>query len=219
MACGARDVLESARVHATLEEALAKKSLVVGTTRRRGSRRGLILPLSEAALQIVRTAGKNRVAVLFGNEHNGLSNSEIAACGLLVTIPSHPGCASLNLAQSVMLTAYELSQVGRQAPSPPLADDREVRDLLATIRQTLAVLGYGRRGNRDLGADITVNIRRLFGRAGLTDWELGMIRGLCRRVEDRVGSAAPGDAAAGKPRTPRRPKGSARASRSGPRRS
>lgn len=186
MACGAGDVLEGARVHASIEKAVADKSLVVGTTRRRGSRRGMILPIGEVAPEIARAAAGNKVAILFGNEHNGLSNDEIAACGLLATIPSDTRCPSLNLAQSVMLTAYELGRVGRRSASPPLASDREVRVLLSRVRQTLEVLGYGRSGSRDLGADILLNIRRLIGRAGVTEWELRMIRGLCRRIEDRT---------------------------------
>lgn len=189
-ACGAKDVLERARVYATLDAAVLEKSLVVGTTRRRGSRRGIILPMRAAAGKIVAAAAKNPVAVLFGNEHNGLTNREIGACGLLATIPSHPRAPSLNLAQSVMLAAYEMSQVEGAAPSPDLVGDKEVQALMKRVRETLALLGYGRQGSRDLRADMTLNIRRLVGRAGLTEWELGMIHGLCRRIDEKTGTPA-----------------------------
>ena len=190
MACGAKDILERARVRATLEAAVSEKSLIVGTTRRRGSRRGIILPLRDAAGEITKAARENGVAILFGNEHNGLTNREIAACGLLATIPAHPRAPSLNLAQSVMLTAYELSQHGRPAPSPHLVKDSEVRELLERVERTLAQLGYGRKGSRDLREDMMLNIRRLVGRAGLTEWELGMLQGLCRRIDEKTGTAA-----------------------------
>jgi TrmH family RNA methyltransferase len=190
MACGAKDVLAAAGVYPSLDQAISDKSLVVGTTRRRGSHRGIILPMRMAAGDIARAAAKNTVAVLFGNEHTGLTNREIAACGLLATIPSDARAPSLNLAQSVMLAAYELGQVGRATPSPPLVGEREVRALMKKVRATLTTLGYGRRGSRDLRADIALNIRRLVGRAGLTDWELRMIRGLCRRIEDKAGAPA-----------------------------
>ncbi len=188
MACGGADVLERARVYPTLVGALEDKTLVVGTTRRRGSRRGLILPVAAAAAKIAKAAAGNKVAILFGNEHNGLTNREIEACGLLATIPSNPGAPSLNLAQSVMLAAYELSRAApAAAAAPPLVGNREVRELMKRVRETLDVLGYGKKGDRDLRADILLNIRRLVGRAGLTAWELGMIHGLCRRIRERTG--------------------------------
>lgn len=189
LACGATDILHAARVYATLREAVSEKSLVVGTTRRRGSRRGIILPIASAAAEIAKSAAKNKVAILFGNEHNGLTNREIEACGLLATIPSNPAAPSVNLAQSVMLTAYELSRVKSARAGPPLVGSRDIQELMKRIRVTLDVLGYGKKGDRDLRADILRNVRRLIGRAGLTEWELGMIHGLCRRVEDKVKSA------------------------------
>jgi TrmH family RNA methyltransferase len=188
MACGAADVLEGALVHRSLREALAEKSLVVGTTRRRGSRRGIILPAAAAAAEIAKAAAGNKVAVLFGNEHNGLTNREIEACGLLATIPSNPGSPSLNLSQSVMLVAYELSRVAPAETAPPLVGSREIQDLMKRVRVTLDLLGYGKKGDRDLRADIMRNIKRLVGRAGLTAWEMGMIHGLCRRIREKTGT-------------------------------
>ena len=190
LACGARDLLESARIHSSLKEALADKALVVGTTRRRGSRRGIILPVSETAARIARTAVRNKVAVLFGNEHNGLTNREVEACGLLATIPSHPTAPSLNLGQSVMLVAYELSRVAPAGGAPPLVGSREIQEVMKRVRPALDALGYGKKGDRDLGAEILLNIRRLVGRAGLTPWEAAMIRGLCRRVRERTAPSA-----------------------------
>jgi TrmH family RNA methyltransferase len=197
MACGAKDVLEHVRIHPTILRAVSDKALVVGTTRRRGSRRGIILPIRTAARKIAAAAAKNSVAVIFGNEHNGLTNREIDACGMLATIPSHPGSPSLNLAQSVMLVAYELSQVDPTTFAPPLVKSGDIRRLLKRIETTLDILGYQPKGDRDLKADIMRNIKRLVGRAGLTEWELKMIYGLCRRIEDKTGTASPDRARAG----------------------
>ena len=187
MACGARKVLEGARVHRSLKDAIADKSLVAGTTRRRGRRRGIILPASAAAEELAKAAALTKVAVLFGNEHNGLTNSELEACGLLATIPSNPGCPSLNLSQSVMIFAYELSRVEPAGDSPPLVGSKEIQRLMRRVHATLDALGYGKKGDRDLAADIMRNIRRLVGRAGLTPWELNMLYGLCGRVVRKVG--------------------------------
>jgi TrmH family RNA methyltransferase len=191
MACGAREVLEGARVHRSLKDAIADTSLVAGTTRRRGRRRGIILPASAAAVELAKAAALNKVAVLFGNEHNGLTNSELEACGLLATIPSNPGCPSLNLSQSVMILAYELSRVAPSGDAVPMVGSREVQHLMKRVRAALDILGYGKKGDRDLRADIIRNLRRLVGRAGLTAWELNMLLGLCSQVSRKVGVARP----------------------------
>jgi len=59
----------------------------------------------------------NRVAILFGNEHSGLTNGETDCCSFLLTMPSSTSFPSLNLAQSVMLVAYELSSPAGRRPA------------------------------------------------------------------------------------------------------
>lgn len=197
MACGAKDLLERAPVHASFEDAVAGASLVVGTTRRRGRRRGLFLPLEDGAARIVKAAAGNRVAILFGNEHNGLTNRELDACAFLLTIPTDPAAPSLNLAQSVLLTAYALSRLPAPGPAPKFVTQVEVRALLRKLRATIKALDYAARGDRDLEADILRNIRQVIGRAGLTTWEYNMIVGLCSQAERKL-AGRPARAAASK---------------------
>lgn len=185
MACQAKDVLEQAKVYRTLRPAIARKSLVVGTTRRLGSRRGMVMDVRQTARRIAKTAASNRVAVLFGNEHTGLTNRELEHCGLVLTIPSASSSPSLNLAQSVMIVAYELRRTGAQEKPLPLTDNREVQQLFRRIPATLKALGYARKGDKDLAAEITRHLKRLIGRSGLTEWELNMLLGLCTRIEKR----------------------------------
>ena len=186
MACQAKDVLEKAKVHRTLRAAIAGKSLIVGTTRRLGSRRGLIMDVRQAARRMVEAAGSNRVAVLFGNEHSGLTNRDLDECGLVLTIPSSLEFPSLNLAQSVMIVAYELVRAGTREKVPPLLENRGVRRLFRRIPQTLRSLGYARAGDKDLSAEIARHLQKLLGRSGLTEWELNMLLGLCTQVERKV---------------------------------
>jgi TrmH family RNA methyltransferase len=186
MACQARDVLEQAKIHRTLRAAIAGKSLIVGTTRRLGSRRGLILEVRQAARRMAAATASNRVAVLFGNEHSGLTNRELDECGLVLTIPSNPAFPSLNLAQCVMIVAYELGRAGTRHKAPPLLENREVLGLFRRIPKTLHSLGYARAGDKDLPAEITRHLKKLLGRSGLTEWELNMLLGLCTQVERKV---------------------------------
>jgi tRNA/rRNA methyltransferase len=187
MACGGKDVLERAPVYETFDEAIAGASLVVGTTRRRGLRRGLFLPLEDGVERIARAAPGNRVAILFGNEHNGLTNRELESCAFLLTIPTDPAAPSLNLAQSVLLTAYALSRLPAPGPAPKFVTQAEVRALLKKLRATIKALDYAARGDRDLEADILRNIRQVIGRAGLTTWEYNMLFGLCSQAERKLG--------------------------------
>lgn len=188
MACQAKDVLAQAKVYRTFRSAIAGKSLVVGTTRRLGSRRGLILEVREAAQQIARAARSGRVGILFGNEHSGLTNRELDECGLVLTIPSDSSSPSLNLAQSVMIVAYELSRVKTLKRPSPLLENREIRKLFRRIPKALKALGYARAGDKDLPSEIARNLKRLIGRSGLTEWELNMLLGLCTQIETRTGS-------------------------------
>jgi TrmH family RNA methyltransferase len=186
MACNAFDILAKAKTYSNLNEALETKTLVVGTTRRLGRTRGLILPLEEGIKKVIASAKKNRVALLFGREDKGLSNREVEECGFLITIPSDPSSPSLNLAQSVLLVAYELGRKTYRGQFPMAVTRAELEILHHHIHDTLRLLEYIPRGNRDLEARIMRNLKHLIARAGLTDWELNMLHGICGQIEKKM---------------------------------
>ena len=186
MACNAADVLESAVVHASFKGAIRGKNIIIGTTRRTGKRRGLILPLKEGIKKAVSASKKNKIAIVFGREDKGLNNREVEECGFLITIPANSLSASLNLSQSVLLVAYELSQKTYKAEFPELARQKEIDSLYRRIRSTLRLLEYIPRGSNDLEMKIMRNLKRLIGRAWLTEWELKMFYGMCSQVEKKV---------------------------------
>ncbi|MBF0474092.1 MAG: RNA methyltransferase [Nitrospirae bacterium] len=184
---GARDVLESAIVYTSFEQAISGKSIVVAVSRRLGKTRGMILPIKEGAKRIVEFASSNKVVIVFGREDKGLLNEEVDRCGFVITIPTDVSQPSLNLAQSVMLIAYEISQIDKcDHSSPILAPQKELIGLYSHINETLKLLDYGMRGSEDLEADIMRNISHLIGRYGLTDWEVKMLHGLCGRIKRTV---------------------------------
>jgi tRNA/rRNA methyltransferase len=164
-AVDANDVLASAVACATLAEAIADCTLVVGTTAV-GERdlQHLLLPLPEAAPRMLaelrREAGDGRVALLFGSEKTGLSNEEMSHCNWLLTIPMQsyesPRHASMNLGQAVAVCLYELVRDEPQpqslasdpanssaAESPTTAADLERLTIL--LAETLEKSGYLRR--------------------------------------------------------------------------
>jgi TrmH family RNA methyltransferase len=186
MSCQGYDLLKKAVVHASFDDAIHDKHLIVGTTRRLGARRGMIIPLKDSIKKIISAAQKNRVAVLFGRERNGLTNREVNECGLLVTIPSEPKTPSLNLAQSVLLVAYELSQKSYKTALPELVEHEKLVHLYENIEAGLRLLEFIPRGDRDLEKKIMKNLKHLIGRSGLTEWELNMLYGICSQVERKL---------------------------------
>ena len=105
MALHARDVYERARRCDDLESALAGTVLSAGITRRRGAKRKWFSLLPEQLAERAAATASGRVALVFGNERDGLSDEELARCTLACHIPSSPEFPSLNLSHAVQLTA------------------------------------------------------------------------------------------------------------------
>lgn len=179
----ALDVLNSAEVYETLDAAVADKSLVVGATRRSGRRRGVILRPEEALARISSVGQKNKVAILFGREKQGLTNDEIEKCGFLITIPTDRRQPSLNLSHAVAIIAYELSKVKGVRSGPRLVSQEQLDALYERLSGALKLLGYVSEGDRDLQRKMMSNLRHLFGRSGLTDYEARMLYGICTNIE------------------------------------
>lgn len=199
----AHDVLDSAKICATFQESIRDKSIIVGTTRRIGKRRGLIFPVEQGVKTIFDIASSgNKIAILFGREARGLFNEEVQECGFMLTIPSSKIQPSLNLSQAVLIIAYELSKSAWQIngdtqphpvyPSPcpapaALAAHEDIGALYKRISRALELLDYIPKGDRNLEKKILANLKHFIGRAGLTEWELKMLYGLCWQVEKKIG--------------------------------
>ncbi|MDH4096234.1 MAG: RNA methyltransferase, partial [Betaproteobacteria bacterium] len=117
MATHAADVLASARVHGTLQEAIADCVAAFALSARPREWSPQVLPVREAAVRAAALAAP--VAFVFGSESAGLTNEELFACQSLVHIPAEPGASSLNLAQAVQVVAYEL-RMARDASVPAM---------------------------------------------------------------------------------------------------
>src|ERR1700719_256644 len=108
MAAGADRILDGAQLFDTLEAAIADCALVLAATARAHDQaKPVVGPVEAAALMAPRVAAGETVAILFGRERNGLENDEVALADRIVTLPVNPAFASLNLAQAVVIVAYE----------------------------------------------------------------------------------------------------------------
>ncbi|MDI6801821.1 MAG: RNA methyltransferase [Thermodesulfovibrionales bacterium] len=188
LACNAIDVLESAKTYNNLQEAVKNKSIMVGTTRRKGRKRGLILTVEDGIKRLYDLAQNNEIAILFGREDRGLFNEEIQECGFLITIPTSKEQPSLNLAHAVLIVAYELSKAEYKSPEfagGKLIRQEELMTLYSRVSDILKLLEYIPNGDRDIEKKIMQNLKHFIGRAGLTDWELKMLHGICSQIEKK----------------------------------
>jgi TrmH family RNA methyltransferase len=182
LAYGAWDVLDGALEMADLGEALRDCGSAVGTS---GKQEGWTpRELAEQAPGLQR---RGPLALVFGPERSGLRTDELALCDHQVRIPSHPTQPSLNLAQAVLILAYELSVAGhRPSARPALEPARhgEIEQALAELRGGLLGIGYLDAANpgRILG-----ELRRLLRRSAPTSREVVLLRGLARQLRWAAG--------------------------------
>jgi TrmH family RNA methyltransferase len=185
MAYGAHDVLEGAKVFKTLPRALSRCRYVVGTTARTHKGYGKPAPLTAAVPDLLTRAKRQQVAILFGPESSGLANDEIALCQSLVTIPTGKTHTSLNLAQAVMVVAYELMRTTVSNPKPVSAAGRRTIDtdqrerFYKELKELLTLIGFVK-GTQ--GTHILTDLRRIFGRADLDSREVRILRGIIRQT-------------------------------------
>jgi len=182
-ASGADVVLEQARVFATTQDAVADCSTVYASTVRR---RDLMMPvIAPAEMAEAITASPGRSAILFGPERSGLETDEVALANAIVTVPINPKFASLNLAQAVILLAYEWSKHAELAQPPAkelelCAPQGEVEGLVGQLDAALLAKGYFHPPARTEATRNT--IRTIFAKTGWSSREIKAVRGIIRAL-------------------------------------
>jgi tRNA/rRNA methyltransferase len=184
MAVHAHDVLDGARRFATLGDALADSAITVGTTCRSGPYRNDARPIRSEAGQLVKLASSNRIAMIFGPEDHGLTNRELKLCQRLVTIPAGPEYRSLNVAQAVMVVAYELMLAAKTAAETGVApaelvSARAVDAMFERMSDALVAIGFLPADNPD---HIMFALRAILARNGLSARELDILNGIARQM-------------------------------------
>ncbi|MCZ6770143.1 MAG: RNA methyltransferase [Acidobacteria bacterium] len=181
------DLVTSAKIYSTLDEAVEEENIVIGTTsarKRKGSQK--IHTPREMAPRLCEYGKAQRVALVFGPERSGLTDAHLAKCQYLVSIPASPDSPVLNLAQAVLVLAYEIFTV--QPPvsdfSFQLASDGEREQMFADMQRVLVDIGFLNSQNPD---HIMRSIRRFLGRADLTPRDVRILRGMMSQVEWFVG--------------------------------
>ncbi|AOD15322.1 RNA methyltransferase [Xanthomonas fragariae] len=186
---GAEDVLGDAPIFATLAEAVADCTLVIGcTARARRVALEELLPDEGAQRALAKAGEPAEVAFVFGRERTGLTNDELQLCHAAVHIPSDPQFSSLNLAAAVQVLAYEvrLAQLAAgEAESAPAAPSAGLRDGPASHAQLEGMFGQLGETLDDIDfhkgrapESAMRKLRRLLLRAEMTEQEVRLIRGI-----------------------------------------
>jgi len=190
MAVGATSVLEAARVFATVEEAIGDLGLVFATTGRDRLMAKRVATPDEAVEEIAAEIGQGRACgILFGAERMGLTNEEVILADAILTVPTNPKFASLNLAQSVAVVGYEWWRGTHEKPEfkvpakfkrAKLANKEDMIGFFEHIERELDRTEF--LFPADKRAMMVQNMRNMWHRAGLTYQEVQTLRGMVRAL-------------------------------------
>ncbi|MDX1403042.1 MAG: RNA methyltransferase [Woeseiaceae bacterium] len=185
-ASGAEDLLESAKVFASLDEALRDCVYVAGASARARSIGWPSMTPRDCAQRLVAESRQGVAAVVFGAEKSGLTNEHIDRCNTLLTIPTEPGFSSLNLAMAVQVVAYELRVAGMAQSAAatetevPPATSEERENFYAHLEAVLLRCGFLDPDNPRL---LMRRLRRLFLKAELDQNEVNILRGMLAALD------------------------------------
>ena len=199
MAAGADRILDGAELYDTLEAAIADCTFVFAATARAHDQAKPVVGAAEAAASMApRVAAGEPVAVVFGRERNGLENDEVALADRILTLPVNPAFASLNLAQAIVIVAYEWFKLASGAKLPFAMPEKSVP---APKEQLLAFFGALERELEkveffrppDKRETMQINLRNIFNRTQPTRQDIQTLHGVIMAIaEGRKGPARGG---------------------------
>lgn len=200
-AASARDLLDSAIIVDTLDEAIADCDLIVGTSARERRIPWPLVNARECADRIYSEPKASKIAILFGREDSGLNNEELQRCHLHVHVPTSEAYSSLNLAMAVQIISYELRmrslqiadaepQQGAGIPireqdqwDEPFASAEDIERFHAHLAQTLADIEFF---DPAKPKQLLTRLRRLFARIRLDKMEINILRGILTAAQAKA---------------------------------
>ncbi|MBV9956411.1 MAG: TrmJ/YjtD family RNA methyltransferase [Pseudolabrys sp.] len=199
MAAGADRVLDNAAVVATLPDAIADCTYVLATTARQHDQAKPVISAAEAGEELARrVAAGESCAILFGRERNGLEADEVGRADAIVTLPVNPAFASLNLAQAVIIVAYEWFKASQGGGTPftqpeksPPASKQQFDAFFTALEDELERVEFYR--PREKRATMSTNLRNMFNRMTPSAQDVRTLHGIVMALaEGRKGPARGG---------------------------
>ena len=199
MASGANRILDAAQVYDNVEAAIGDLNFVFATTARAHDQAKPVVDAAAAAvLAAERVAGGERVGLMFGRERNGLENHEVALADRIITLPVNPAFASLNLAQAVVIVAYEWFKLVSGGALPfampqksQAAPRQQLLAFFANLERELEKVEFFR--PPDKRETMQINLRNIFSRMQPTQQDIQTLSGVIMAIaEGRKGPARGG---------------------------
>lgn len=199
MAAGADRILDNAVLYETLADAVADCTFVLALTARNHDQAKPVISAATAAQEMApRVAAGETVALVFGRERNGLENHEVGLADRIVTLPVNPAFASLNLAQAVVIVAYEwfkqTGEGGTRTPpstrSPPAAK-QQIMAFFADLERELEKVEFFRPAEKR--EVMAINLRNIFQRIEPSQQDMRTLHGVIMAIaQGRKGPARGG---------------------------
>lgn len=187
LASGAGRVLDAAIHHNDLAGAISNCTYVYATTARpRELSKPVLTPAQAMADAHARISGGENVAMMFGPERTGIENDDLARANAIISVPVNPAFPSLNLAQCVMLLAYEWRQIAgdgvqtAQIAPKDIATHAEIEALAAHYESRLETAGFF--FPKEKASGMKTNLRSLWSRMTLTRADVQMLHGMLRQL-------------------------------------
>ena len=184
-----KKVLEKAKVHKNINEAIGTSNLIIGTSARSRSMPWPMMEVNNLGKTIIESlTNKDEVSIVFGNEAVGLDNEDLGKCDFHLQIPTFKD-SSLNLSHAVQIVAYEIYKESFSSDS--IGQEREVdlatsmqkEKLIEHIETVLELLDFYDHKNPK---QVPARLRRLTKRMQLDKLEIGILRGILSKLEDRL---------------------------------
>lgn len=199
MAAGADRILDNTTLHESLNEAIGDCSFVLATTARNHDQAKLVISAEAAATEMAeRIAVGENTAIIFGRERIGLENHEVALADRIVTLPVNPAFASLNLAQAVVIIAYEWFKRAGGGNLPfsmpeksPRAPKQQIDAFFSDLERELERVEFFR--PEEKRGTMSVNLRNIFQRMSPTQQDIRTLHGVINAIaQGRKGPARGG---------------------------
>lgn len=192
-ACYGARLFENVRTFETLDEALDDVDVAVALSRREGRYRHRHYSLASLQNSILtQLRNETQTAFVFGNEESGLSRAHLGLCHYSAEIPVLAENGSLNLAHAVSITLYEvlgrpsgeIEKIEAKNVHEETAPVERLRNLLIKSHRTLERVGYPKY-NSTLAQEM-VKLDRLVQRSGLENWEVRLLLGMLKQINERL---------------------------------
>ncbi len=183
MAVDCEDMLDRIPIYDSLKEAVREARIVVGATRRRGTKRRNVLDPHDCAQLLEPVPEVGDAALVFGAEDRGLSNDELACCQWIASIPSASDHPSFNLSHAVAIFLYEITCALLDPQPRNWAKHKSYEDMFDHLQEYLSDIGFLKEKDP---RRMMVAIRRMLYRGRFTEREVRIIRGIITQSRWRM---------------------------------